>query len=84
MRTSDDIGDLTLELNTMAAELEVMRSDLEARVRARTREFVRAARLAGVSRGELQEKIREIGEQAARGVAAGTLVPSRCTRSSMR
>jgi signal transduction histidine kinase len=32
----------------MAAELEAMRTDLERRVRERTREFVRAARLAGL------------------------------------
>jgi signal transduction histidine kinase len=47
-RSEDEIGDLTRELNHMAAELEAMRGELEVRVRDRTREFVRAARLAGL------------------------------------
>ncbi len=47
-RSGDEIGDLTREINHMAAELEAMRSELEVRVRDRSRQFVRAARLAGL------------------------------------
>jgi signal transduction histidine kinase len=47
-RSRDEIGDLTREINQMAAELEAMKTSLEQRVRERTREFVRAARLAGL------------------------------------
>ncbi|MCY2959195.1 MAG: ATP-binding protein [Planctomycetota bacterium] len=44
----DEIGELAREFNTMAGELQGMRGDLEQRVEQRTREFVRAARLAGL------------------------------------
>ena len=44
--SSDEIGELAREFNRMAAELQDMRNDLENRVEQRTREFVRAARLA--------------------------------------
>ncbi|TAJ07560.1 MAG: HAMP domain-containing protein [Planctomycetota bacterium] len=42
----DEIGALTRELNHMAGELEASRSDLQRRVEERTRELMRAARLA--------------------------------------
>jgi len=44
----DEIGELAREFNLMAQEIATMRSSLEARVEERTREFVRAARLAGL------------------------------------
>jgi signal transduction histidine kinase len=48
VRSKDEIGDLTRELNHMAAELEGMHLTLEQRVRERTDQFLRAARLAGL------------------------------------
>jgi two-component system, NtrC family, sensor kinase len=44
----DEIGALAAEFNHMAGELGSMRDDLEERVKRRTEEFVRAARLATV------------------------------------
>jgi signal transduction histidine kinase len=44
----DEVGALADEFNHMAAELQNIHSDLEERVRQRTQEFVRAARLAGL------------------------------------
>jgi len=44
----DELGELAWDFNEMAHELAAMRSGLEARVEERTREFVRAARLAGL------------------------------------
>jgi nitrogen fixation/metabolism regulation signal transduction histidine kinase len=46
--SGDEIGALARDFNRMADELHGMRSDLEARVEAKTQEFVRAARLAGL------------------------------------
>ncbi|MBL8863678.1 MAG: HAMP domain-containing histidine kinase [Planctomycetes bacterium] len=46
--SSDEIGELAAEFDAMAAELQGMREGLESRVEQRTREFVRAARLAGL------------------------------------
>ncbi|MCC7015474.1 MAG: HAMP domain-containing protein [Planctomycetes bacterium] len=46
--SGDEIGELGGEFNRMAADLHEMRSGLEARVEERTREFVQAARLAGL------------------------------------
>ncbi|MBI5431336.1 MAG: HAMP domain-containing protein [Planctomycetes bacterium] len=48
IRSADEIGALASEFNHMAGELGSMRSGLEARVKQRTEEFVRAARLASV------------------------------------
>lgn len=42
----DEIGALTRDLNHMASELEASRADLQRRVEERTRELMRAARLA--------------------------------------
>ncbi len=42
----DEIGDLAVSFNTMADRLSRAREDLEERVRQRTREFLRAARMA--------------------------------------
>jgi signal transduction histidine kinase len=44
----DEIGELATEFDRMASELQGMRDELEARVEERTREFLRAARLAGL------------------------------------
>ena len=44
----DEIGQLASEFNDMAEELHSMRADLERRVEERTREFLQAARLAGL------------------------------------
>lgn len=44
----DEIGDLARSLNHMADRLAATHSDLEQRVAARTRELVRAARLADI------------------------------------
>jgi signal transduction histidine kinase len=46
--SKDEIGALARDFNQMADELHGMRSNLEARVEARTQEFLRAARLAGL------------------------------------
>ncbi|MFN0242430.1 MAG: ATP-binding protein [Planctomycetota bacterium] len=43
-----EVGDLAREFDGMASELQSMRAELEQRVEARTQEFVRAARLAGL------------------------------------
>ncbi|MCK6446536.1 MAG: ATP-binding protein [Planctomycetes bacterium] len=48
IQSSDEIGALAAEFNHMAGELGSMKSGLEERVRKRTEEFVRAARLASV------------------------------------
>ena len=48
VESRDEIGVLAHEFNRMAGELQGMRDDLEQRVDQRTREFVRAARLAGL------------------------------------
>jgi signal transduction histidine kinase len=48
VRRPDEIGELAFEFNRMAEELGAMRGDLESRVEQRTREFLRAARLAGL------------------------------------
>jgi signal transduction histidine kinase len=48
VHSSDEIGELASEFNRMAADLAAMRGELEARVEQRTREFVQAARLAGL------------------------------------
>ncbi len=45
-RTLDEIGELTEEFNAMASEVSRARSDLEQRVVERTRQLVRAGRLA--------------------------------------
>ncbi|MCI0589211.1 MAG: ATP-binding protein [Planctomycetes bacterium] len=44
----DEVGELAREFNDMAGRLEEARADLERRVEERTREFLRAARLAGL------------------------------------
>jgi signal transduction histidine kinase len=46
--SSDEVGALAAEFNHMAGELGSMRAGLEERVKRRTAEFVRAARLASV------------------------------------
>jgi signal transduction histidine kinase len=46
--THDEIGELAGEFNRMAGELLSERTGLEARVDERTKEFLRAARLAGL------------------------------------
>ncbi|GEM_PF-2124412 len=46
MNRSDEIGDFAATLNQMADRLSDSQEDLEARVRERTREFLRAARMA--------------------------------------
>jgi len=43
---TDEIGDLGKAFNSMADRLATAQADLEERVRSRTREFIRAARLA--------------------------------------
>jgi two-component system NtrC family sensor kinase len=48
VRTRDEVGELAQEFNRMAGELAGMHAELERRVEERTREFVRAARLAGL------------------------------------
>jgi signal transduction histidine kinase len=46
--SKDELGELAREFNRMATELEGMHRELERRVEERTREFLRAARLAGL------------------------------------
>lgn len=46
LRNDDELGDLARSLSRMADDLADARDHLEERVRARTREFLRAARLA--------------------------------------
>ncbi|NUP97356.1 MAG: HAMP domain-containing histidine kinase [Planctomycetaceae bacterium] len=48
VHSSDEVGELAREFNHMSDELHGMRTGLEQRVEERTREFVRAARLAGL------------------------------------
>ncbi len=48
VRTRDEVGELAQEFNRMAGELAGMHAELEQRVAERTREFTRAARLAGL------------------------------------
>lgn len=48
VRRRDEVGELAQEFNRMASELEGIHADLERRVADRTREFLRAARLAGL------------------------------------
>ena len=48
VRSEDEIGELAREFNRMAEELERAHVDLELRVQERTKEFLRAARMAGL------------------------------------
>lgn len=48
VQSRDEVGELAREFNRMSDELHGMRTGLEQRVEERTREFVRAARLAGL------------------------------------
>jgi len=48
LQRRDEVGELAADFNRMAGELADMHADLERRVDERTREFLRAARLAGL------------------------------------
>lgn len=48
VRSRDEIGDLAVEFNRMASLLSKSHANLEAKVRERTREFIQAAKFAGL------------------------------------
>jgi len=48
IRSRDEIGDLAMEFNRMASLVSKSHAELEAKVRKRTREFIQAAKFAGL------------------------------------